>query len=166
MTCDGGRFQNPAVSNVVESGIAIVADGTKVAGAVLLRDGFVAEGQVRLHAAQISGNLECGGGKFRNPMVPDVAGSGTAFTAVGAKVSGAVHFGNGFTAQGQVRLHGAEIKGSFDCQLGMFESLDLTNMSAGALQDDQGSWPESGKLFLDGFVYGRISDGRAMQKKG
>jgi hypothetical protein len=37
--------------------------------------------------------------------------------------------------------------------------LDLTNASAGAILDDEKSWPKSGKLFLDGFAYGRIAGG-------
>src|SRR5438445_2015933 len=79
--------------------------------------------------------------------------------AEGTKVTGAVLLCNRFAAEGVVRLYGTRIGGNLECQLGTFETLDLTNVSAGAILDDEGSWPESGKLFLDGFAYGRISHG-------
>jgi len=130
-----------------------------VGGAVLLRNGFAAEGMVRLFGAEIGGNLECDRGKFQNPEVADLAGSGGALDAEGAKVARAVYLRNGFAAVGQVRLYRAQIGGNLECQFGTFESLDLTNASAGAILDDEKSWPKAGKLFLDGFAYGRISYG-------
>jgi len=39
--------------------------------------------------------------------------------------------------------------------------LDLRNASVGAIEDEEASWPEKGNLFLDGFVYERISIGPA-----
>jgi hypothetical protein len=39
--------------------------------------------------------------------------------------------------------------------------LDLTNAHVGSLWDDPLSWPASGRLLINGFVYGAISGGRA-----
>ena len=161
LSCDGGKFQNPAVADVSRSGMALIADGAKVAGAVLLRNGFAAKGEVRLSGSVIGVDLECDGGKFQNPAVANVPGSGTALIADGAKVAGAVLFRDGFAAEGVVRLYGAQIGGHLECRLGTFESLVLTNASASAIFDDEKSWPEPGMLFLDGFVYGHISGGPA-----
>src|SRR5712692_3660291 len=157
LDCDGGKFQNAAVAIVAESGRALIADGAKVARAVYFRNGFAAEGMVRLFGAEIGGNLECDRGKFQNPEVADLAGSGRALDAEGAKVARAVYLRNGFAAKGQVRLYRAQIGGNLECQFGTFESLDLTNASAGAILDDEKSWPKAGKLLLDGFAYGRIA---------
>jgi hypothetical protein len=37
--------------------------------------------------------------------------------------------------------------------------LNLRSASAGAIQDDKASWPSSGKLDIDGFVYAHIASG-------
>src|SRR6266852_5232492 len=46
---------------------AIVASNTKVRGDLVLGDGFSAEGEVNLLLANLGGNLDCEGGKFKNP---------------------------------------------------------------------------------------------------
>jgi hypothetical protein len=159
LACDGSNFQNPAAADVPGSGMALIADGAKVAGGVLLRNGFAAKGEVRLSGAEIGVTLECDGGKFQNPTVANVPGSGAALVADGTKVAGAVLFRDGFAAEGTVRLYGAQIGGHLECRLGTFESLVLTNASVGAILDDESSWPKPGSLFLDGFVYRHISGG-------
>ena len=122
LECDGGKFHNPAVANVAESGRALIAEGAKVAGAVLLRNGFAAEGMVWLSGAEIGGNLDCDRGKFQNPEVADLAGSGRALIAEGAKVAGAVYLRYGFAAEGTVWLSSAEIGGSLECDGGKFQN--------------------------------------------
>jgi ribosomal protein L18 len=165
LECDGGKFRNPAQADIAESGMALNAEGAKVTGGVLLRNGFAAQGMVRLFGSEIGGNLECDGGRFQNPAQANVAESGMALNAEGAKVARAVYLRNGFAAQGQVRLYGAQIGGDLECGLGSFESLDLRNASAGAIRDDEESWPKPGRLFLDGFAYGRISGGPVTASK-
>jgi hypothetical protein len=94
-----------------------------------------------------------------NPPHKDLPGSGKALNAERADIRGSVYLRKDFTADGAVDLHGAEIGGTFDCRSGNFQkaSLDLTDASAGSLKDSGLSdWPHAGKLFLDGFVYGRI----------
>jgi hypothetical protein len=118
------------------SGTALSADGAVVKGGVFLPKGFRAEGVVRLLRAQIEGDLDCSGGTFTNPPKQGMDASGNALSAERAVVKGGVFLREGFRAEG---------------------ALNLTNASAGALVDDAASWPTSGNLILDGFVYARIS---------
>jgi hypothetical protein len=128
LECSGGKFKNPAKLGVPGSGIALEAATAKVYGAVILRDGFEAEGLVRLQAAEIGADLACGGGKFQNPAVANVSESGTALNAEGAKVAGAVLLRDRFAAEGAVRLYGAEIGGTFTCDDGRFQNPAAANV--------------------------------------
>jgi hypothetical protein len=162
LDCAGGRFQNPQRVGIVESGIALDAMNAKVRGHARLEEGFDAKGEVRLFAAEIGGSLVCCGGRFENPA----SGSGSdrgaiALQAGNVKVEGDVFLSDGFAAVGDVRLLGAAIRGSLECQRGKFESLHLDSASAGMIVDDEASWPAAGMLFLDGFVYRRIAGGPA-----
>ncbi|MGA3164726.1 MAG: hypothetical protein ABSF14_01265 [Terriglobia bacterium] len=183
LDCAGGTFKNPPQEDVDGSGEALSADGANVKGNVFLRDRFIAEGEVRLPGARIGGNLECRGGEFKNPPKRDVAGSGKALSADRVNVEGGVLLSDGFAAEGEVGLSGAQIGSDLSCWGGTFSELivqgakiaghlllarvrgdakgkiDLTNASADALLDDEVSWPAAGNLRVDGFVYGRISVG-------
>jgi len=173
--CSGGTFRNPG-------GDALSADRTRVAGSVFLNDKFTAEGAVRLLGAQIDGDLDCRGGTFKNPRTPENPDAKTLF-ADRARVTGSVFLMDKFTAEGEVRLLGAQIGGDLGCSGGAFSALNaetavikgnffwrdvqnpagarlnLTNASAGAIAHYPTSWPSKGKLFLDGFTYDRISEG-------
>jgi hypothetical protein len=119
-SCDGGKFQNPPSAETPGSGMALNAEAVKVAGSVLFRNNFLAEGRVRLFAAHIGRSLECDGGKFQNPVNPAIPGSGMALHAEAIKVTGGVFFRNNFSAEGQVWLFGAEIGGNLICDGGKF----------------------------------------------
>src|SRR5215469_2327679 len=119
LECNGGKFRNPAKAGAERSGTALHAEGAKVAGHIFLSEGFVAEGEVRLFAAEIGRNLECDKGKFRNPP-ENGAGTGIALNAEHARVGGNVHLRNEFTSAGEVRFFGAEIGGNLDCDGGEF----------------------------------------------
>jgi hypothetical protein len=141
-------------------GGALIADGAKVAGNVLLRNGFAAEGEVRLYATRIGGDLDCTGGEFQNPAAADIAGSGMALSFHGAKVDGDVLLSDGFAAEGQVRLHNARIGGNLDCTGGKFQNPAEANVanSGGALIADgakvDGMVSFAGGLLLkDGYGY-------------
>jgi len=69
LDCEGGTFKNPPLEDgkgkpVEGSGDALSADRIKVTGGVLLRNGFSAEGEVRLLGAKIEGEVDCEGGTF------------------------------------------------------------------------------------------------------
>jgi hypothetical protein len=174
--CSGGTFKNPR-------GRALTAENANVKGAVFLRHGFSAEGEVRLQEAQIGGQLDCTGGAFENPPRKGIKGSGKALNADGANVTGPVFLRHGFSAEGEVGLTGAQIGGQLECTGGKFTELtaqratvegalfwsnvkdakraklDLRGASVGSIADEEASWPERGKLFLDGFVYQHIGEG-------
>jgi len=167
------------------TGNALTADGIKVIGDVLLSDHFITEGEVRLLGAEIGGNLDAGGGRFRNS-------NGDALSADGIKVRGDMFLNNRFSSAGKVRMLGAEIGGQLEVDdawldllnldsahiTGLFlwqniqkeaesdlpnkewkTSLDLTNAKVGSLADQEAAWPKKGRLRLDGFVYDRITTG-------
>ena len=99
------------------------ADGVSVGGSVFLRNGFHAEGEVRLLGAVISGDLDCEGGTFVNK-------GGTALYADGIKVGGAVFLRNEFSVEGEVRFVGAEIDGQLNfngAQFGDGSRVNLEN---------------------------------------
>jgi sRNA-binding regulator protein Hfq len=144
---------------------------------------FSAKGEVRFLGARIGGNLACIGATFQNPPKIGVQNSGTALNAERVAVDGHIFLRNGFDATGDVKLLGAQIGGGLDCISSKISgtliaqtaaikgtflyletdpkegALDLTDASVVTLEDDVGSWPAAGNLFLDGFVYGRISGG-------
>jgi hypothetical protein len=177
----GAALQNLSAEEKENIGVALFVDNAVINGTMLLRDEFRASGEVRLLGAQIAGNLECTDGRLENPP-PDQAGVyGDAFSADGATVKGDVSLGD-LSAKGDVRLVGMQIGGDLSCDHASFDGalvcersriagmlywsqvdsvvkpkLNLTDALADAFVDDVQSWPECGKLVVDGFVYRRIS---------
>jgi len=114
------------------------ADRISVKGSIFLRDGFRAEGEVRLLGAQVSGNLDCGNSVFMNP-------SGDALSADRVNVKGDVFLDDGFRAEGVVRLSGAQIGGTLDCEKGAFTNSSKKALNASGIR-------VKGNIFLrDGF---------------
>ena len=102
------------------------ADGLTTKGDVHLRNGFSTESGVRLLGADIGGNLDCTGGKFRN------AGK-DALVANELTTKGSVNLRDGFSAEGGVRLLGADIGGNLDCTGGKFRNADEDALAADCL---------------------------------
>ena len=144
--CDGGTFDSPR-------GDALNVENAGVKGNLFLSGEFSAQGEVSLLGAQIGGDLECTGGTFHNP-------EGVALNVEHTVVKGNVFLRNGFGAQGTVSLMDAHIEGRLDCTRAALKeaTLDLRDAKAYYLQDDHDHWPQSGKLLLDGLVYGRFVD--------
>jgi hypothetical protein len=115
LVCRNTTLKNPACDGVIGSGIALDAETAEVAGYVQLRNGFVAEGTVRLFRASIGLGLDCSQGKFQNP-------GGIALNADGARIHGHVLLGKDFESEGVVLLAGAQIEGDLNC-----ERAKLTN---------------------------------------
>jgi hypothetical protein len=148
LACDAGVFKNPG-------GTALNADGINVRGYVSLRNGLTAEGEVNFLSAQIGDNLECDGGSFLNS-------AGKALNADRINVQGDISLRNGFTAEGEVSLASSLTKGTLvwtEVKNPQRASLNLSHATAGAILDDQASWPPPAKLSLDGFVYDHIISG-------
>jgi|SRR6516225_1928665 len=178
LTCDGGIFVN-AGKRALNAGAVIVG------GSVFLRsrpkgENFRAEGEVGLYETRITGMLDCTGGHFLNPGKDKYA-----LNARAVVVGGDTRLGNGFQARGLVRLTGASIgthlelfgaefvgepsnglladkivvKGLFDWRKVTCTNetvLNLWGARVGQLADDKKSWPRSGKLDLDDFIYTAI----------
>lgn len=187
LQCDSGNFSG-AVEETPRGararGTALQMGGATVEGGVFLRNGFHADGEVCLLGAQIGGSLDCAGGTFRGSIdvLPgDERREVTALDAGGTKIGDSVYLRDGFRAEGEVRLLGAEVghdlvlahatlprglvnaqrasvKGILLCQgLRSKEAhINLMGASAGELADDHEGWPGPGKLHLDGFAYARI----------
>lgn len=171
LDCNPGTFENPGKN-------ALSADGVEVRGSVFLAKGFHAKGAVQLIGAKIGGNLSCRGGTFEN------AGK-AALVADTVDVRGNVFLGEGFHAKGAVRLPLAKIGGDLDCSGGTLENAGKNALSAdganvqgrlflkngfraqgvvrlvmarvGVLADDKDSWPASGCLDLEGFIYDNLA---------
>jgi hypothetical protein len=101
----------------------ITANNMTVQGDFILNHGFISEGEVNLRDANLTGDLDCEGGTFKNS-------GGIALGADGLKAS-AVFFDNGFNAEGEARLVEADLGGEFDSDSGTF-----TNPNGYALNAD------------------------------
>ncbi|TKJ38412.1 hypothetical protein CEE37_12905 [candidate division LCP-89 bacterium B3_LCP] len=93
---------------------SIRADGLKVGGDVILKNGFKADGEVRFLGAEIGGNLECDGSQFTNR-------DGYALLAENLKVSGNVFLRSGFRVDGKISFVGANVGGDFNCDESRYE---------------------------------------------
>jgi hypothetical protein len=94
---------------------ALIADEVTVGGGLLLNDGFCASGAVRLHGADITGDLNSGGAKIArnldgNSLVADMVTVGGDLLLDGSKEKADV-----LRATGAVRLLGANISGQLRC---------------------------------------------------
>ena len=161
--------------------VAINADEVEVKRAVTMCCGFESDGAVDLNESTIGGDLQFAGGRFVNPNNTAIAASiarigGTvlmslepfgAFYSDGAveliatHVAGAFSISSGKFAGKATERHGLfanllEVDGPFGWEKVDLENgatLDLTGASVIALGDDQRSWPQPGKLLIDGFTY-------------
>jgi hypothetical protein len=128
LLCEGASLRN-------DSGPALVAYGLQAGQSVFLRSGFTAtgvgeRGAVRLIAGHISGHLACDGAKLYNDFGP-------ALRADGLQVDQDMYLTGGFIATGggdlgAVRLPGARIGGSLEC-----DEAQLHNDSGPALYADR-----------------------------
>jgi hypothetical protein len=124
---------------------------------VYLNDGFKAEGAVLLGGAKISGQLVCTDGRFRNQ-------GGCALDLGGLTCDGDVFLnkgldGDGFHADGQVRLRRATIQRELNCSDGTFtdlgpfadpdrpRALDAASLAAGSVYLN-GGFHAYGEVFL------------------
>lgn len=118
LDCTGAQFIN-------SGGLALDADGLRVTGDVLLHNGFKAEGMVSLVGAQVGGNLECNQGEFNNKgsvalNAERLNVNGDVFLCVGSWGNSSGIQAEGFKAEGEVKLIGANIGGTLECGGGQF----------------------------------------------
>jgi cytoskeletal protein CcmA (bactofilin family) len=92
-------------------GNALMAQGVKVGGPVLLEGASASAGAVRVSGADISGSLISNGAQFTG-----LDAFGNALVADGMQVGGDVFLAEEFTAGGAVWLEGADITGTLRCR--------------------------------------------------
>lgn len=167
LECDGSTFEYPFDAHG-DNKFAIRADRITVSGAVFLRHGFSSRGSVRLLNAKV-GTLDC--------TQAAIEGDGrNGFNSENATIVGHAVFDNFTIQNGGVDLRGltaddVSFRGAtlttVDLRFATIrralrikqianpgQSLwDLRNASAGSIDDDESSWPASGRLFIDGFIY-------------
>jgi hypothetical protein len=126
---------------------ALAGEGLTVEKDILLTDGFQADGRVWLQEAAIGGSMDCGGGQFNNP-------NEIALNLENAK-TGPIYLNRpnelktGFIAKGEVRLRGATIDGTLDCNGGQFFNFGKNALDASSIKVE-------GSVFLG---KGLVTDG-------
>lgn len=152
-------------------------DGLQVQGNLFLRHS-VFTGEVRLLCAQVTGDVSCTGATFTHK-------GKKAFSADKIIVGSALYL-DGVTVSGETRFLGAQVTGDVECSRATFANpggdafaaqritvtgrlfwqdmgaqpdgwVDFTHARVGDFLDDEQSWPQTGKLILDGFVYDNIT---------
>lgn len=151
--------------------VALHIEGAEVGDAVLFRADdhhrFEAEGTVRLYAAKIGGNLDCGGARIDGRTK-------YALQAQGAEIGGTVflhtHKEEPFEFSNHVSLIGAQIRGGLIVRIGtrskgtvflsecnISELSDVCGEGWGAPPTTQGKEVLGVALDLNGFVYRRLA---------
>ena len=142
------RFSGSTIDG--DDGLALMADRLKVGGNVFLNKSktkrkhpgkaqvFSATGEVRLLGSRIDGQLNCIGGRFRNP-------GEVALIASSALIGGNVFLSDGFNAIGQVRLLSVRVGGQLNCRGGRFRNPKGTALNVSSAEIDRGVF------FHDGF---------------
>jgi hypothetical protein len=128
---------------------ALIADGIKVGGSVLLDHGnvlgypgFTAAGTISLQSARIGGSVELREAALTGQGEGTWAGQRyVAFNAAEAQITGTLTWVPNGQVLGHVNLQGATV--------GQLED----DWSSGR---DGGFWPTGGRLHLDGLTYGRF----------
>jgi hypothetical protein len=142
-----------------DSGPALVAYGLQVGQSVFLRSGFTAfgtgeRGAVRLIGAHIGGHLDCTKADLRND-------SGPALRADSLQIDQDMLLTGGFTAtgggeDGALRLPGARIGGSLECDGAQLRNDSGPALYADRLQVDQSMFVRYGFTATGSSGYGTI----------
>jgi hypothetical protein len=142
----GGEFHSGTdgtVEPVPDEQTAIMADLVKVHGTIVVRRSII-QGYLRLLDATIDGDLFVACSQFLDTL------------------EGGIHV-SGLQAQGAVISRRFSWEGM---NLSNNTEFDVTAARTASLNDDVASWPQPGKLRLDGFTYGGFEFVQPSQIKG
>lgn len=145
--CSSARFENRGKAT-------LQADGAKIKGSLKLNDGFTSFGKISLTGAIIEGYAD-----FINATL--INGGGEALSLDVALIDRDLALCHQFYAAGRIGLRGTKVKGTLYLYRWINREsvfLDLGFCSAGMLLDTEDSWPNSGKLILNGFTYDLINE--------
>jgi len=155
LTADGGvvlgghigrllSFAGAALNN--RGGFALFSDGLRVDATMFCRNGFTAQGQVRLPGARIGGRLYFDGAKLSNPggraLVAQRLTVGQDMYCRAAR--GGREQEQPFAAEGTADLRGAHIGGHFVCDGAQLRNDSGPALYADSLQVDQDMLMRSG----------------------
>ena len=149
LNCRKGTFANHTADGKSK---ALSFEYAQIEHGVFLRDGFLAEGEVRFYGARIKANFECTGGRFNNPVSLE-AGSkmawNNALSLVRATIDGVLWLG--------------PQAGDPHAKVDFVGSVNLAGCHAHEIVDHPSSWPHKGAgnathtyIHLNGFTYGRM----------
>jgi hypothetical protein len=127
----GLRCERAQVGHVGLVQPALLADGARIGGRVVLGDGFVAHGAVRLVGARVDGDLRASGASLTGRVDADGERHG-ALVLDRIVVTGNVQLGVGFSAAGRVSLRRARIDGDLDASESSFDVLGDASWNRGA----------------------------------
>jgi hypothetical protein len=140
------------ITGTDDDGYGIVADGLGVGSDALLRDGLAITGAIRLTGAAVVGDLEMNG-----TTVEGTDPYGDAIVATRLHVGGDMILGEGFKAEGRLRLEQAAVAGRLVLTPARSTPLMLLGARCGELVDAPASWPRAGDLALRGFRFGTLA---------
>jgi hypothetical protein len=137
LDCSGGVFNGWVTTEIKEGkkverrGLALFGDHAGIAGSVLLKDGFHADGGVQFHSATIGGDLDCEIGQFDSNYY-------RALNLENSDINGWFYFRDVKRVTGHITLTAAHVA---------------------TLADDTASWEavQPHRLDLDGFCYDRFA---------
>lgn len=139
----------------------LTADRVKIAGSLFCRDGFRANGEIRLLGAEIGGNVTFDGASLKNS-------DKRVLTADGVKIAGGLFCRNGFSIDGVASFTAALIGKWFDWKPTQWTGLlGLSHAHAGQWADNWrgDNWrnddtPVVGepKLDINAFAYDALAD--------
>ncbi len=108
LNCIGSSFENV-------KGDSLNFNGSNIKGNVLLKNGFLAKGEVDFSSAQIGNNFDCSQGRFiSNEENKNV------LNCERIKILGDVNLDKNFYANGEVNFYSARINGNLNCDSGNF----------------------------------------------
>ena len=147
LTADGGvvlgghigrllSFEGAALNN--RGGIALSSDGLRVDGTMFCRNGFTAQGEIRLPGAQIGGRLYLDGARLSNPGGRALVASRlTVGQDMFCRKQKVPEHEQPFVVEGTIDLRGAHIGGHFECDGAQLRSESGPALNADSLHVDQ-----------------------------
>lgn len=117
--CDDATMRAAPIKKLKEgdSEVALTAYAAEITGGLFMRDGFHAEGEVRLASARIGGELNCSNAKFLSRKIP------RCLLLNNASINGSFQLGGPkFLAKGFISAYGMEIAGDLQLCRGVFDS--------------------------------------------
>lgn len=142
LECTGGKFLNEKT--------ALSFNSAKINGMVFLNDGFESNGEIDFISAEITGNLDCGNGKFSAKL------SEKSLNFEGARIDKSVFLNNNFESNGIIDFGYSQIGNTLELsKLNIKGNFILTSAKINVIWIDDNFWEKKdfGNIQLDGLLY-------------